>query len=127
MRVRRATAEPVCDLGQVVPELVADRYPQALAAGIEIQVERPDGPIPILGTELLVRELTANLLDNAVRYNQKGGTVDVRIGIDWPVTRLEIEDSGPGIPAAERARVFERFYRIPRTDGPQGVGSDLRS
>ena len=121
----KSTAEPVCDLGQVVPELVADRYPQALAAGIEIQVERPDGPIPILGTELLVRELTANLLDNAVRYNQKGGTVDIRIGIDWPVTRLEIEDSGPGIPAAERARVFERFYRIPRTDGPQGSGLGL--
>jgi two-component system sensor histidine kinase TctE len=51
--------------------------------------------------------------------------VDVRIGIGWPVTRLEIEDTGPGIPAAERTRVFERFYRIPRTDGPQGSGLGL--
>jgi two-component system sensor histidine kinase TctE len=118
-------AEPAGDLGQVVAELVADRFPQALAAGIEIQVERPDGSIPIHGTEFLVRELTANLLDNAVRYSHKGGSVDVRIGIDGPVTRLEIEDSGPGIPAAERARVFERFYRIPRTGGPQGSGLGL--
>jgi two-component system, OmpR family, sensor histidine kinase TctE len=121
----KSSAEPVCDLGLVVPELVADRFPHALAAGIEIQVERPDGPILIRSPELLVRELAANLLDNAIRYNHKGGSVDVRIGIDQPVTRLEIEDSGPGIPAAERARVFDRFYRIPRTDGPQGSGLGL--
>lgn len=120
-----AVAESVCDLGQLVAELVADRFPQALAAGIEIQVERPDGPIPIHGAELLVRELTANLVDNAVRYNHKGGIVDVRIAVDGPVVRLEVEDTGPGIPTVERERVFERFYRIPRAGGPQGSGLGL--
>ena len=65
----------LCDLGLMVAELIADRFPEALAAGIDMQVERPDGPIAVQGSEVLVRELTANLLDNAVRYNRRGGSV----------------------------------------------------
>jgi two-component system, OmpR family, sensor histidine kinase TctE len=117
--------QPVSDLGQIVAELVAERFPQALAAGIEMQVERPDGAIPVRGNGLLIRELTANLLDNAVRYNHPCGSVDVRIAVAGAATRMAIEDTGPGIPVAERARVFERFYRIPHRDGPQGSGLGL--
>lgn len=114
-----------CDLGQVVAELIADRFPDALAAGIDMQVERPDGAIAVHGSEVLVRELTANLLDNAVRYNQSGGTVEVHITPDTSVTTMRIEDNGPGIPIAERGHVFERFYRIPRSQAPQGSGLGL--
>jgi two-component system, OmpR family, sensor histidine kinase TctE len=117
--------EAACDLGAVVTELVADRFPGTLEAGIELQVERPEEPILVRGSELLVRELTANLLDNAIRYSHSGGSVQVRLQPRSLTTEMEIEDTGPGIPPAERERVFERFYRIPTNRGPQGSGLGL--
>jgi two-component system sensor histidine kinase TctE len=65
-----------------------------------------------------------NLLDNAVRYTQPGGQVTVRVGRSARGPRVIIEDNGPGIPDAERARVFERFYRVLGT-GAEGCGLGL--
>src|SRR4051812_12656541 len=70
-------------------------------------------------------EIIANLLDNAVRYNREGGTVVVRVARDRDSARVEIEDEGPGIPPAERAKAFERFYRVARNGGPEGSGLGL--
>ena len=94
-------------------ETAAERVPHALAAGIELGFERPDGlaSLVVRGNELLLRELIGNLVDNAVRYNRRGGTVTVRVAHGASGPRVEVEDDGPGIPLAERARVFERFYR----------------
>jgi len=67
----------------------------------------------VLGHALLLRELIRNLVDNALQYTPSGGTVTVRV-IDDPfgqVVVLQVEDSGPGIPAAERDLVFQPFYR----------------
>ena len=67
----------------------------------------------------LLYELVANLLDNAIRYTQIGGTVTVHLyGADDGFA-MKVEDNGPGIPVAERDRVFERFYRLhnARSDG----------
>jgi len=66
--------------------------------------------------------MIVNVVDNAVRYTPPGGLVTVgtgRIGGAW---RLTVTDTGPGIPAPERERVFERFYRIV---GNEGEGSGL--
>jgi two-component system OmpR family sensor kinase len=63
-----------------------------------------------------------NRVDNAVRYCPRDGRVDVRVHADGPNAVLEVDDSGPGIPQAERPRVFDRFYR--RADSPPG-GSGL--
>jgi two-component system, OmpR family, sensor histidine kinase TctE len=70
----------------------------------------------------LAKELTANLVENALSYTPCGGQVTVRCGTRGAQAYLEVEDSGPGIPEAERERVFERFYRLP--DSP-GEGSGL--
>ena len=78
-----------------------------------------------LGDEVLVGELVANLLDNAVRYNRPHGHVRVRIRPEPGVVRLEVEDDGPGIPAERRERVFERFYRGSSQDGQTGTGLGL--
>jgi len=69
--------------------------------------------------------LLANLIDNAIRYNCPGGMVLVRAVVDATATRIEVEDTGPGIPEAHLARVFERFYRIPMANGPDGSGLGL--
>ena len=61
---------------------------------------------------MLARELLKNLLDNALRYTPRGGRVTVRVRNAERSVFLEVEDNGPGIPEAERQRVFDRFYRI---------------
>ena len=69
--------------------------------------------------------MLANLIDNAIRYNRAGGMVLVRTIVEATAARVEVEDTGPGIPEAHLARVFERFYRIPMTNGPEGSGLGL--
>jgi two-component system sensor histidine kinase TctE len=77
----------------------------------------------IEGDPLLLGELLDNLLDNALRYTPPGGAVTVLTGSRDGVPFLCVEDTGPGIPAAERAKVRERFYRIPGTPGDgSGLG-----
>jgi two-component system sensor histidine kinase TctE len=113
------------DLARVAAAVVAERVPRALAAGTDIQFEAPEQPVPIAANEVLTGEIVANLLDNAIRYNRPGGAVIVRVAGAEVGARLEVEDEGPGIPASDRARVFERFYRIPRKAGPESSGLGL--
>jgi len=71
------------------------------------------------GNRQLLVELVANLVDNALRYTPAGGTVTVRVQPRKDRIDVIVEDDGPGIPAADRARVFERFCRLEnsRSDG----------
>jgi two-component system sensor histidine kinase TctE len=62
---------------------------------------------------------------STIRYNRPGGLVLVRTVVDLTAARVEVEDTGPGIPTAHLARVFERFYRVPMTNGPDGSGLGL--
>jgi two-component system sensor histidine kinase TctE len=72
---------------------------------------------------LLLPELLDNLIDNALRYTAAGGTVTVGTGIRDGMSYLCVEDTGPGIAAEEREKVFERFYRVPGTEGDSsGLG-----
>ena len=59
----------------------------------------------------LVHALLFNLVDNAVRYTPRGGSVTVQVGLDEGIAWLQVDDTGPGIPAELRPHVFERFYR----------------
>ncbi|MES2940940.1 MAG: sensor histidine kinase N-terminal domain-containing protein [Pseudomonadota bacterium] len=81
-------------------------------------------PSRAMGHEWLLRELLANLADNAVKYTPDGGTVTLRCGQRQGRAFLEVEDDGPGVPTAERPRVLERFYRVPGTVG-EGNGLGL--
>ncbi|MEK8028658.1 sensor histidine kinase [Pseudaquabacterium rugosum] len=111
--------EPV-DLAALARETVRDFVPKAMDLRIDLGYEGPDGGAPatpaagtLLGQPLLVRELVRNLVDNALQYTPAGGTVTVRV-IDDPygqVAVLQVEDTGPGIPPAERALVLQPFYR----------------
>lgn len=81
-------------------------------------------PVNILGNETSLSVLLNNVIDNAVRYTSAGGRVEVSLRTATDTVALEVVDSGPGIPEAERQRVFDRFYRIPGTGG-QGSGLGL--
>ena len=117
-------AVPV-DVTHVLEETVAQRFPELQKKGVAIGVDRPDEPVLVLGDQVLIGELIANLLDNAIRYNHSGGHVFVRIKSSLKIVRLEVEDSGPGIPVDQRERVFERFYRGSAQEGQPGTGLGL--
>jgi len=94
--------------------------PKALAKNIDLGFELEDAWT--LGDPLLLRELLANLLDNAIAYTDAGGAVTVRTRVADGEACLEVEDNGIGIPDSERTRVFERFYRVASAGG---AGSGL--
>ena len=102
------------DLGLLATETVQDLVPRALDKRIDLGYEGPEAMVPLVpGRPVLLRELIRNLVDNALNYTPAGGTVTVRVVGDpfGQVVVLQVEDSGPGIPAAEREKVFQPFYR----------------
>lgn len=81
----------------------------AIAHAVDLGYEGTDTPQEILGVHQLLRELIANLIDNAIRYGRPRGVVTLGV-LATPPT-LYVEDDGPGIPEFERSLVMERFYR----------------
>lgn len=111
------------DLAEVVTACASPFVDRALECGIDLGYEAAAAPVD--GIRALLIEALSNLIDNALRYCPRGSRVTVRCdtgptGSAW----LEVEDDGPGIPVAERERVFERFYRI-RDDVGEGCGLGL--
>lgn len=98
--------------------------PRALNQKIDLGFEVSGSDLCIRGNALLLGEMLNNLIDNALRYTQSGGSVTVRLRRDEAAVMLEVEDNGPGIPKAEREQVFERFYRILGTN-QEGCGLGL--
>src|SRR5256886_17349141 len=62
------------------------------------------------------------LLDNAVKYGPSGQTVTLALAVADGRARVSVDDEGPGIPAAERERIWDRFWRLERDRGPAGAG-----
>ncbi|EGH26196.1 sensor histidine kinase TctE, partial [Pseudomonas amygdali pv. mori str. 301020] len=78
-----------------------------------------DEPVWLRGEPTLLNELLSNLIDNALAHTSPGGNVVLRV---YAPGVLEVEDDGPGIPADERERVFERFYRRSQQGSGAGLG-----
>jgi two-component system sensor histidine kinase TctE len=124
------------DLAELAVETVQDFVPQALDKRIDLgyegpEVAAPDGGVAgasgnpkVWGHRLLLGELIRNLVDNALHYTPAGGLVTVRVINDpfGQTVTIQVEDSGPGIPLAEREQVFRPFYRLL---GTQVDGSGL--
>jgi two-component system, OmpR family, sensor kinase len=113
------------DLPALVREIVAEWSPLAERNGIDLGIVRADAAELESDAEY-IRVLAGNLIDNAVKYTPKGGRVDVALCADGTDIRLIVEDDGPGIPAQDRARVFERFHRNPEAGAPgSGLGLSI--
>ena len=110
------------DLGVLVVETVALQLDRSLLTHIDLGAETESAFVR--GSAWLLRELLANLVDNALHYTPEGGRVTVRCGLCNGGAFLEIEDDGPGIPEADRAHILERFYRVPGSPG-SGCGLGL--
>jgi signal transduction histidine kinase len=113
-RALPAPAEPV-ELGQLLAE-VAARYPA-------VRYERPAVPLPTTGDRDALARVVSNLLDNAVRHAEK--RVVLSAAADGAYQRISVCDDGPGIPAADRQRVFQRFTRLDDARARDAGGSGL--
>ncbi len=120
-----AVREPV-DLRTLVAECVAAHAPLAERRGVDLGFEKAE-PATIVGDADALRAMVGNLLDNAVKYTPQGGRIDVALQTGQEGRAcLQVGDSGPGIPAEERERVFNRFYRDASARGRTDVaGSGL--
>ncbi len=92
------------DLASVAASVVEEKKP--LAEQQRLALALAAVPVTLSGQEDALRILLANLVDNALRYTPPGGSVDVRVAPDGDQARIEVADSGPGIPEEERERVF---------------------
>jgi heavy metal sensor kinase len=80
---------------------------------------------PVHGDEDLLRRLVINLLSNAIEYSPAGGSVSIGVQPDQSAVRIRVADSGPGIPEADRARIFDRFVRLDEARSGKGSGLGL--
>jgi len=100
------------DMQAVARDQTLSWVAEAMHRQLDLGLESDELPLLVEGNPLLLAELLNNLIDNALRYTPAGGTVTVRLYGEADQVVLEVDDSGPGIPEAERLRVFDRFYRI---------------
>lgn len=102
------------ELSELARNVVQDWVQTSFTHRIDLGFEQPGHPIMVQGNPVMLREMLSNLIDNALRYTPEGGSVTVRVRTNAVEEQaiIEVEDTGPGIPPAERSHVFERFYRI---------------
>jgi two-component system OmpR family sensor kinase len=111
-----ASAGAPVSLRAVVEDSVRAYTTLAAQRGVDLGMDGA-ADATVFGDPDALRMMIGNLVDNAVKYTPRGGRVDVSTDVDGAGRpRVQIVDTGPGIPAAERARVFDRFYRMPARD-----------
>jgi two-component system OmpR family sensor kinase/two-component system sensor histidine kinase QseC len=118
-----ASPEARLDLVEVARLAMADAAAQAQLHDATLLLEAPPS-LAITGDSQALRSAVRNLLDNAVKYGGTSPRVTLRIAHEQGRVVLRVDDSGPGIPPAERERVFERFHRL-GNDDREGIGLGL--
>jgi len=124
--------EPV-DLALIATGTTAEVEPLAQAKQHVLTLDAP-GTLLMRGDEVALRTMVRNLLENAIRYTETGGHIELRLqttkdpdGREWAI--LSVTDDGVGIPLADQSRVFERFYRVDkarsRDTGGTGLGLSI--
>ncbi len=121
LRLNRVAVNTVALLGEAVEQV----QPTAEAKGIHLLTTVPVVP-PIVALDVdLIRRVIINLLDNAVKYTPRSGTITS--GLKWAPDQLtvSVRDTGPGIPAGEHQRIFDKFARVQREASAKGLGLGL--
>jgi len=118
----RSDPLPSLSLETVVHEVAEIWLPEAIKRNIDLGFDLEE--TPVRGNRLLLAEMLGNLIENALRHTPPGGTVTVSAGSQGTQVWLAVEDSGPGIPLGEQAKIFERFYQAAGS-GSDGCGLGL--
>ena len=115
------------DLGAVVREAVDVFRPAAESQGFELAVFCPDHPVERRVDADAVKQALINLVDNAIKYSEGGGKIEIRL-IEGEETEILVRDHGIGIAPADLDRIFEKFFRADNASRlkPQGAGLGLK-
>jgi two-component system, OmpR family, sensor histidine kinase QseC len=121
-RLEAGSAQPLVrlDLGPLVRSVVADAAPQAIERQKVIEFDAAE-PCPLLGDATLLSVLARNLVDNAILYSPRQGTIKVAVSRTADAIRLKVEDSGPGMATQDIERLGQRFFRV-LASGESGSG-----
>jgi two-component system sensor histidine kinase TctE len=123
--VRGGISRMRIDLRTVITQVAGDLVPLAARRDITLSVVAEQRPVWVYAEPLVAGEILANLVDNAIRYNQPEGTVCISIHEHGSSVMVSVDDDGPGVPEPERNHIFERFYRLPRDQVQPGSGLGL--
>lgn len=120
LRIDRQSVE----LGQLIEDVQRQLAKVALKQGLELRVEL-EGPVPIIGDPILLRQMVQNLVHNGLKFTPAGGTVTVWAGQaeDW--AELRVSDTGEGLNPEDRGKIFQRFYRSAGARSESGAGAGL--
>jgi signal transduction histidine kinase len=113
------------DLGRFLADVTRELLPAAADHGLELSVDVPESPVIGFVDPGRMQQVLHNLLENSMRYSPPGGTVRVRLSRTADEVRIEVADSGVGIPEHDLPFVFERFFRSDRARRAYSGGSGL--
>ena len=113
------------DLAAVVEGIVDLYRPSVEETGHALTLTLPSAPCIVTGERNLLGQIVANLIENASRHTAPGSRIDIALAGDGRGVRLEVADSGEGIPADERQNVLRRLYRLERSRTSEGSGLGL--
>lgn len=113
------------ELAPLVEEIITDLTP--LASQNDITIEQDCDNVVITGSDALIYRLVFNLIENAVKYNRRGGSVSVSVHKENNVVVVRVSDTGCGIPEEYRESIFQPFFRVDKSRSRQmgGVGLGL--
>jgi two-component system phosphate regulon sensor histidine kinase PhoR len=115
--------EPV-DVAALARELLQDLKPRLDAGRLRGEVRAEPAP-PALADRRALEQVLMNLLDNAIKYSEAGGRIQIAVSGSPTQIRIDVVDTGMGIPEADRARIFERFYRVDKARSRDLGGTGL--
>jgi signal transduction histidine kinase/ligand-binding sensor domain-containing protein/CheY-like chemotaxis protein len=113
------------ELGTFVSRLGDAFYPLAQRQSIELILDLPVEPLTVWADPAHLERILANLLSNALKFTQSGGTVRVSLRAEAPVAWISVRDDGPGIAAADLPHIFDRFYRGSETAARHQPGTGI--
>ena len=115
------------DLKRLTAEVVERLTVQAANENVSLSFEGPKDPLVLKGVRTMLDEMIYNLCENAIKYNQKGGSVKVSLeaGTLRQKAILKVADTGIGIPAEHQERIFEQFYRVDKSHSKETGGTGL--
>lgn len=113
------------DWQPIIHEGLREREKQIEEKNLKISVDQLDGTLSVLGDSDGLEHIVDNLLDNAVKYTPEGGTICVRLSRDETFARVEVDDTGIGIPTTDLENIFQRFYRVDKARSRELGGTGL--
>lgn len=121
---RKDAARVPVPVGPIARAVVAELGGAVAAKGLEVAVDVPDEAV-VSGDAESVRQILRNLADNAVKYTEAGGAVEIAAAVEDTRVCLSVADSGIGIPFHHQDRIFERFYRVSSDRSREAGGTGL--